>query len=77
MLQKESKQDTNIRYLKPSCGLRTQLEKNLLPLLLREMSVQGYLGDIVGSVPDHRNKVSTAIKCVVIFLLTEDLAINL
>lgn len=34
-----SKKGANIRYLKPICELRTQSEKNVLHLLLREMNV--------------------------------------
>ena len=49
----------------------------LLPLLLREMSAQAHLGGVVDSGPDHCNKVSTAIKRVVIVLPVEGLAINL
>lgn len=39
--------------------------------------VQGYLRDIVGSVPDHCNQVRIAVKQVIILLLVEDLAYNL
>lgn len=36
--------------------------------------VQGYLGDIVGSVPDHCSKVNVAVKQVITLSLEEDLA---
>lgn len=39
--------------------------------------VYTYIGDIVGSIPDHRNKVSIGIKKVIILLLAEVLASDL
>lgn len=32
------------------------------------MKLQAYLGDIVGSIPDHHNKGNITIKWVIIFL---------
>lgn len=36
--------------------------------------VPGYLGDVVGSGPDHCNKVNAAVKQVILLPLEEDLA---
>lgn len=40
-------------------------------------AVQTYFKDIAGSVPDHHNKMNTAIKQILIFLLVKALAFNL
>lgn len=39
--------------------------------------MEGYLGDISGLVPDHLNKLTIAIKQVLIFLLMEGFAFDL
>lgn len=46
------------------------------PPKLPNGGTQAYLRGIAGSVPEHRNKASIAIKLVVIFLLMEALAFS-
>lgn len=50
---------------------------DILSEMAEEIQLQAYLGDIVGSFPEHRNNMSIAIKRVIIFLLVESLALNL
>lgn len=67
-------------------GQEQRLSGSLLPFLkiitskswyIVVLKIQAYLGDTMGLVPDHRHKANNTTKLVTIFLLVEDLAVNL